>query len=216
MSSKLQGRTPILMSIGLVLVIIYGAFQRFQSAAAIEMYSGWLMIALYLLWLLVESRIALAETKKDSTNRDFGTLEAYALARLVTVITALYLPANDSSDTPQLIGGLVLFLGGIGFRLVAIRTLGKFYSHRVRLADDHQIVQEGPYSMLRHPAYTGMLIGHLGFVIFFYNQVALAVWALFFVPAVIARILVEEKALMLLPGYADFARTRKRLLPFVW
>jgi protein-S-isoprenylcysteine O-methyltransferase Ste14 len=61
-----------------------------------------------------------------------------------------------------------------------------------------------------------MLVAHLGLVIFFFNWVALAVLLVGFVPAVIARILVEEKLLFRASGYSHYARRRKRLLPFIW
>ena len=67
-----------------------------------------------------------------------------------------------------------------------------------------------------YPAYTGMPISHLGFVLFFYNHIALALLLAFFIPTVIARILVEEKMLFDIDGYKEFAAGRARLLPFIW
>jgi protein-S-isoprenylcysteine O-methyltransferase Ste14 len=214
--SGFQGRLPIILSLSFVLIILTGAAYHFRSSGGPMLGCGVAMVSAYILWLVVESRIALGETKKGSTQKDKWTLEIYAAARMVTVISALFLPSIWEDVNPTMIFGGVLFVVAIGFRLYAIRTLGRFYSHRVRLADDHQIVSSGPYAFLRHPAYTGMLLGHLGVVLFFMNWVSLALWGLFFVPAVVARILVEEEALMQIPGYADFAAKRKRLLPFVW
>ena len=214
--SGFQGRLPIILSVSFVVLILTGAAYHFRSSGGLMLGCGVAMLSAYILWLVVESRIALGETKKGSTQKDKWTLEIYAAARMVTVISALFLPSIWEDVNPTMIFGGVLFVVAIGFRLYAIRTLGRFYSHRVRLADDHQIVSSGPYAFLRHPAYTGMLLGHLGVVLFFMNWVSLALWGLFFVPAVVARILVEEEALMQIPGYADFAAKRKRLLPFVW
>jgi len=111
---------------------------------------------------------------------------------------------------------VALFYFGVLFRLNAIETLGRFYSHRVRLVGEHQVVDTGPYRYVRHPAYTGMITAHLGFVLFFFNYWAFASWLLVLVPAVVMRIKVEEQALHELPGYTDYAATHKRLFPGIW
>ncbi|HRE17941.1 MAG TPA: isoprenylcysteine carboxylmethyltransferase family protein, partial [Rhodocyclaceae bacterium] len=87
---------------------------------------------------------------------------------------------------------------------------------RVRQVSGHKIVNTGPYRFMRHPAYTGMLVSHFGFILFFYNHIALALLIVFFIPTVVARILVEEKMLFEIEGYKEFAQGRARLLPFVW
>lgn len=40
--------------------------------------------------------------------------------------------------------------------------LGKYWSDKVMLKQDHQLVRSGPYQYLRHPIYSGVLLGILG------------------------------------------------------
>lgn len=47
--------------------------------------------------------------------------------------------------------GIMLLLWGL--RVIAIRDLGDFYSVHVRIAEDHRLVREGVYHILRHPIY---------------------------------------------------------------
>ena len=54
-------------------------------------------------------------------------------------------------------GGTMLLLLGVALRVGAIRTLGRMYSHRARLAGEHQLVTTGPYRWVRHPAYAAIL-----------------------------------------------------------
>ena len=55
--------------------------------------------------------------------------------------------------------GLIIYLAGFGFTLWARRTLGKNWglstSLDVKLFDEHQLIQSGPYAFVRHPMYFG-------------------------------------------------------------
>jgi len=138
------------------------------------------------------------------------------MGRALTMLTALAFPTRWTSAGPWMVAGFAVFIAGVAFRLIAIRTLGKFYSHRVRVMGDHQVVSNGPYRLVRHPAYTGMLTAHLGVVIFFFNPFALASLLLMLLPAMIVRIRIEERALFELQGYSEYATDRNRLLPLLW
>ena len=73
----------------------------------------------------------------------------------------------------------------------------------------------GPYRVLRHPAYAGMLLGNIGFVGYFASPASIAALALL-ITAILWRIRVEEDILVESPGYREFASTRRRILPGVW
>lgn len=220
---KLQGMLPIIFSVSFVAIIVGLSVLKFKDLQGTMLYSSIVMVALYLLWLAVESKVAMGETKKGNTKLDSGTLEFYAMGRALVVISALAVPTATAlvptqwkSFGPWAIVGIALFVVSISFRLYAISVLGRFYSHRVRVTEGHQIINTGPYRFLRHPAYTGMIFGHLGVLIFFFNWVTLAVYACMFVPSIVARILVEEKVLFQIKGYPEYAKDRKRVVPFVW
>ncbi len=52
--------------------------------------------------------------------------------------------------------GIVIF--GFAFAWWARAVLGRLWSGRVTRKADHHIVQTGPYAVVRHPIYTGLLI----------------------------------------------------------
>jgi protein-S-isoprenylcysteine O-methyltransferase Ste14 len=112
--------------------------------------------------------------------------------------------------------GISIFLFGVCYRLWAIRTLGQYYSHRVRTAAQHQIVAFGPYRFTRHSAYAGMIIANAGICIYFFNWVTIRVFLFMLVPAILLRIVIEERTLFGIEGYSEFAKKRKRLFPAVW
>ncbi|RKH64641.1 methyltransferase family protein [Corallococcus aberystwythensis] len=175
-----------------------------------------LMLAAYVAWPLLETRVTLGETRKPTADRDGATLELYAVTRTATALLAQAFVTLDASPVVRGVG-LLVFVSGVALRLTAIRTLGRAYSHRVRLPDASLLVTGGVYRKLRHPAYTGMLVAHVGYLLVFPAVPALAVFALAFVPAVLLRIRHEERLLLgSFPGYAEFAASRKRLVPWVW
>lgn len=51
---------------------------------------------------------------------------------------------------------------GIGFAIWARYHIGKYWSATVALREGHELIRTGPYSRVRHPIYTGMLLAVLG------------------------------------------------------
>ena len=58
--------------------------------------------------------------------------------------------------------GFALALGGMAIALWARFMLGQFWSDRVIVRADHQLIRTGPYAHMRHPIYSGVLLGVLG------------------------------------------------------
>lgn len=60
------------------------------------------------------------------------------------------------------IGGFVIAVCGIALALWARTNLGQYWSDKVELRVDHQLIRTGPYAHLRHPIYSGVLLGVAG------------------------------------------------------
>lgn len=171
----------------------------------------------YIAWIVIERRVTFGTAREPKSASDRGTLQFYGIARVVTMLAALFALPTWQIQGPWLVCTFVVFVAGVALRLNAIQHLGRFYSHQVRSLDAHQVIQDGPYQRIRHPAYAGMLIAHAGVVGFFCNPFSCASLLGLFVPAVILRIVIEEQMLLReVSGYAAYARTRKRLIPVVW
>lgn len=212
-----QGVLPIFLSILFFVSIVGTGYIKVGQLEGTYYYiPSMIYILLYVFWIFLESKVATKEIGQKNTQADLGSLEIYALSRALVVLSGLIIPIQHSGGFLWPTLGGVIFLTAVLFRLYSIRHLGQFYSHRVRIRSGHKIIQDGPYAIVRHPAYTGMILAHLGFTIFFFNYVTLTLWAFFHVPAVAYRILIEERSLMELEGYAQYAKNKKRLIPFVW
>ena len=54
-----------------------------------------------------------------------------------------------------------LTLAGISFTWWARIHLGRFWSNAITRKDDHRVIDTGPYGLVRHPIYTGLIAGML-------------------------------------------------------
>ena len=115
------------------------------------------------------------------------------------------------------IGPLALFevlqLVGFGIVVVALGSLGRSFGI---VAANRGIKTWGPYSLVRHPAYTGYFVSYLGYVAenpSSRNLVLLAVAT----GAQLVRISEEERMLGVDDAYRRYlTRVRHRLIPFVY
>ena len=72
---------------------------------------------------------------------------------------------------------------GLAFSIWARRVLGRNWSAIVTLKEGHELVTRGPYALVRHPIYTGLLLGFLGSAIARGRWSGLLATALFFLSA---------------------------------
>ena len=193
----------VLSAVGLTIAVIGHLLGGRLTAAA--------FVAAYLVWLLSEARITVGTpTERAAETR---TLVPYAVARVTTALTAAY-AAPAVSDTLGIVAAGV-FAAGVSLRAWGIHELGAKYSHRVVRISEGGLVASGPYRVLRHPAYAGMLLANVGFVGYFSSPASIAA-LIILVAVVLWRIRVEEKILTESPRYRAFAETRCRIVPGVW
>jgi len=214
----LRNIIPAVLSILLISLIVILYLNRIEDRTIGDSLANFdaVFVLTYLGWIISEFRVSKEETGKGNKTSDYGTCELYAIGQAAVILSALWLtPVQGSLDTIHIIG-FIIFLGGISLRLFAIKTLGKYYSHIVREIDNHEIIDSGPYSFIRHPAYAGMILANLGVVIFFFNLITLTLFCLVLLPAIVLRILIEEKTLYKIDKYSMYAKDRRRLLPGIW
>ncbi|KAF8902566.1 hypothetical protein CPB84DRAFT_1746574 [Gymnopilus junonius] len=92
-----------------------------------------------------------------------GSQASQKQLRLSPIITRP-LPWNPNAlrlSTATTIGGCMMVTGAL-LRLATYRYLGKFFKFEASIQRDHKLVTGGPYSIVRHPSYTGLLLTHPG------------------------------------------------------
>jgi protein-S-isoprenylcysteine O-methyltransferase Ste14 len=113
--------------------------------------------------------------------------------------------------------GAALAVAGLAFCIWARRTLGGNWSGTVTLKQDHELIQQGPYRLVRNPIYTGMLVMLLGTALWVGRWSAAPALVLAVIGFVIK--LRQEEAFMrrqFPEAYAAYSKRVKRLIPFVY
>lgn len=114
--------------------------------------------------------------------------------------------------------GVILMLLGMALRIWAVATLGQFFTMRVTILTNHHLVRRGPYQLLQHPSYAGVMITAMGFglasgypLIFFVYFFALGISFAY-------RIYVEERVLRSQFGkeWEAYSSSTWRLIPWIW
>jgi protein-S-isoprenylcysteine O-methyltransferase Ste14 len=113
--------------------------------------------------------------------------------------------------------GIALMIGGIALRQWAIFVLGRFFSTKVTILSDHKIVTNGPYHVIRHPAYSGTLLTLVGLGLASRTWAGTLAILILFGLVYNYRISIEEKELKAEFGeqYLEYSRKTKRLIPFL-
>ena len=116
--------------------------------------------------------------------------------------------------------GAFLCAFGVGFAIWARRVLARSWSPAwtaaVTLRDGHRLVQAGPYALVRHPIYFGLLTAAIGMVMVLGEVRALGL--LFGIQVLLTKMGKEETVLRTTfpDEYPEYERRVKRLLPWIW
>ena len=184
-----------------------------------------LSLQLGLVYLISEVLLTVTRRSRSQTGtkQDRSTLRVLWLVIMVSVAAGIYGAMHwPAAALPHgrmfAIAGVVLFVAGLLLRWWAIITLGRFFTVDVTIEKDHELVERGPFRVIRHPSYTGVLLAFVGFALTLHNWAALLVMLVPIFAAFIRRMNVEEEALSRALGsrYADYMRRTKRLVPFVY
>ena len=183
---------------------------------------GLTFAALWLLWVI--SWVAAALWASRAAKRP--PLREEAVYRVLTILGAVLMFVQFPRSGRALLFWLpplwldwlllVVAVAGIAFTWWARIHLGKLWSGRVTRKDDHRIIDTGPYGLVRHPIYTGILLALYATALAFpgpFNLAGVVVLTIAFV--IKARL--EERFLSDELGAEAYAAYRRRvpmLVPF--
>jgi protein-S-isoprenylcysteine O-methyltransferase Ste14 len=183
-------------------------------------YADYLWVTLGVVWLVGALTVKRTERTQSSSSR--AQHLALEVAAFFLVFGRIQWPAwlewcfvPEQSMAVRWIG-LALTATGIGFAIAARLWIGGNWSGRVTIKEQHQLIQNGPYALVRHPIYSGFLLALLGTAIVHGELRGLLGFALAALGWVL-KLRTEEAFLAQQFGdaYSDYKRRVKALVPFV-
>jgi len=183
-----------------------------------------IFVIIWIGWFLSEIVLnSLFRSEKNFTIKfDKNSLRLIWLTIIVSITLGVLIKSNLKCPITGSIWfryyGLIVIVIGMIFRLIAINTLGKFFTVDVSIHHSHKLITKGVFKYIRHPSYTGALLSFLGFAISLDNWLSLII---IFFPVLLAfnhRINIEEIILKDQIGseYIDYMKKTKRLIPMIY
>ncbi len=179
----------------------------------------------FILWSLMERGFSLFKQRQEKGRKQsqisFWLINIFwygaMFFAILDVWTLNWTTFNQNQWLLRIIG-LILIIVGLALRFIARRDLGKQYSVHVETSEKHQLITEGIYQKIRHPAYLGLLCLFLGIPLCIGSWGGLIIAVVGGIPAVMYRITVEETSLHNWFGeqFDEYAQDSWRLLPHVW
>jgi protein-S-isoprenylcysteine O-methyltransferase Ste14 len=182
-----------------------------------------LFAALWLVWALywrIQSRGVKATIWAESVPSRLMHVVPMVAAVLLLVLPGVPVLGLDQRFLPWSLAivwvGLLLAAAGLLFTVWARRHLATNWSGDVTLKADHELIVSGPYALVRHPIYAGLLLGFVG------SALALGQWRGIVAVALVGlsqwrKLRIEERGMRQLFGerYVDYEQQVSALIPFV-
>jgi protein-S-isoprenylcysteine O-methyltransferase Ste14 len=139
----------------------------------------------------------------------------------VLVLQPIFIPSiSYHTDAPwglitQLLG-VISIITALALHIWSRGHLQHYYAERVEIQPGHQVIDTGPYKLMRHPVITSFFGIAAG--LFLINPALTTLAALLYTIWDFTRAAKQEEDLLTktLPGYADYALRTPRFLPRLW
>ncbi len=176
-------------------------------------------VVYYAYWWAKANDLKQAKKVESASSRVFRLI-AMASALCLFVLPNIRLGLLDQrfvlSTLIQFWFGFVITTCGLLFSIWARHRLGANWSQAVTVKDDHRLITKGPYALVRHPIYTGLLFALFGTAVVFgqwRDLVAVAIT----LGVLLWKLKLEEKWMLAEFGdvYRSYSRRTAALIPFI-
>ena len=182
---------------------------------------GYAWLALFILWVAAGVLSKRSVQVQSSTSRLFHIGLSFIGFMLIFNFNNWFVSGWLTTriiprEPPYVLGGSILTVAGIFFSLWARAVLGTNWSATVTIKEDHTLIRRGPYQVVRHPIYTGFLLGLLG-TSFVYGFARCFIGILVVGLAFWLKSQTEEQFMVQQFGqqYLDYRRQVRALIPYV-
>ena len=181
-----------------------------MPAVAFGFAIGW--AAFWIYWLVAAFSM---KRGRVAWSRELPARTVIAVVVVVLIRLGAFRDDGVTSNVGRAGVGLVVFAAGLSFAVWARLHIGRNWGTPMSQKNEPELVTSGPYRLVRHPIYTGLLIAGIGTAIGLswtgLIVVALAGSYFIFSAVVEERHLTEQFA----ETYESYKRSTKMLVPFV-
>ncbi len=171
---------------------------------------GWAAIWLY--WLVAAFSVKRGHI---AWSRELRIRAVIAVIVIVLIHVGAFRGADLNTDPWRTGIGLVLFGVGLGFAIWGRVHIGRNWGGPMTQKDEPELVTSGPYRLVRHPIYAGILVAGVGTVVAlsWHWLIAVGLAGIYFLYSAT----VEERYLteQFPDAYPVYKRSTKMLVPFI-
>jgi protein-S-isoprenylcysteine O-methyltransferase Ste14 len=170
-------------------------------------------VAFWIYWLLASVNVKAGQTRWAR----FAGVRVVLILLILLLLRIRGFKGHVVTTNPWLQGiGLGIFLLGLALAVWARVYLGRNWGMPMSQKAEPELVTAGPYSKVRHPIYSGIILAMIGttIAVSLYWLVAVVVIGAYFIYSAV----VEERSMArLFPGkYPEYKRSTKMLVPFIF
>jgi protein-S-isoprenylcysteine O-methyltransferase Ste14 len=178
--------------------------------------------ATFIVGFLIRKRSPAQTEHKRSTIATVGLLLEAAGYALVWFVrrewNTAFIPLGPLFETIIALLTITLAISSVWIILSAITVLGKQWTPAARIIEHHQLVTAGPYKIVRHPIYAGLLGLIVATGVAFSQPWVLLPAVSAYLAGTVIRITMEEKLLLGYFGdeYTEYKRKVAALIPHIF
>lgn len=170
---------------------------------------------------LTQPAFSMSETNDKKKSDKFSVILILSMSLISGVVPILdwaYFNYSATDFNMMTIAGIVMMVTGILFRAWSVRTLGQYFTPTVQIKEEHQLVNSGPYKIIRHPSYFAAFLSITGGAVLLESVTGIVVSIIAMSIAYYVRIGIEEQKLLEHFGnrYREYMLETKRIIPFVF
>lgn len=179
---------------------------------------------LFIIWSSFSVYWLFSSAKVKTDIKVHGNILLYVKIRYVAAVVALlqlieqsdiWLMQSSETNIFLEILGALLVAAGISFSIWARHNLGANWSSRPAIKSGHQLIMSGPYRLVRHPIYGGLLVALLGSVL-----IGIHLWIfllIYFAPLYVSKILNEDRLMLkqFPREYPPYKQHTKAIIPYI-
>jgi len=181
------------------------------------MIAGWLVFA----WTFFARKRPAQSKERKRVSASFGAilLQGLGFGLAWSLRRVPFTPIFSARMWLQVVLALVacsLIVFALWMVNTAVRTLGKQWALAARVVEDHQLIMDGPYRLVRHPIYAGMFMMMIATGLVVGTWQGLLLGSVLFLLGTLWRVRIEEKLLTETFGsaYDEYKRKVPAFIPW--